>query len=383
MPRYNYKDGAGKMLRIMKRAAAFLLTAVMIVSAASCGEEPITGNLGEVKREENANEVYAEITVRDFGKITAKLFPGAAPNAVERFTENAELGYYDGTTIHRIIPNYVIQGGSLNGDGSDGNVPDSLYLPVETTNVTFNFYGALCLAASKKGCYSQFYIVNNHEPQDIDAVIDKLTEQLSDETFASRLLEEDKKKYQDYLDKLKAIPKEVKEKYKRVGGLYDLDGTSTVMGQVIDGYDVLKAISAVEVVAGNKSDDKAGMPSKPLDPVIIERVQIIRIESAVTEETTEETKKTAKAKKNTGDEVNAETLPTAESTEDTTAPAEGAEGASSEDTTTEAGDGSVGNGAEAPAEAVTVISELTDETENTVLISEISDSEEEIIVIEE
>ena len=155
------------MTRLIKRAAAFILTAFMVVTAAACGEDPVVGNLGEVKKEENVREIYAEITVRDFGKMTAKLFPGAAPQAVERFTQNAELGYYDGTTIHRIIKDYVIQGGSLNGDGSDGNVPENLYLPVETSAVTFNFYGALCLAASKKGCYSQFYIVNNHIPQDI------------------------------------------------------------------------------------------------------------------------------------------------------------------------------------------------------------------------
>lgn len=316
------------MQRLMKKAAALIASAVMIVTAASCGEEPVVGNLGDVKKEDNANEIYAVITVRDFGDITAKLFPGAAPEAVKRFTENAELGYYDGTTIHRIIPNYVIQGGSLNGDGSDGNVPDNLYLPVETSPVTYNFYGALCLAASKKGCYSQFYIVNNHEPQDIDSVISTLSGQLADEEFSSRLLDEDKKKYQDYLDKLKAIPVEAKEKYKRLGGLYELDGTSSVFGQVIDGYGVLKALSEVEVVSGNKSDDKAGMPSKPLESVIIDHIEIIRIEPEVTEETTTTTKKASKTKK-TSDEVNAQTLPPAPaaSDADTTVTADSADAA--------------------------------------------------------
>lgn len=315
------------MKKILKKAAAFIAAAVMVVTAAACGEEPVIGNLSDVKKEETANETYAVISIRDFGDITAKLFPGAAPEAVKRFTENADLGYYNGTTIHRVIDQYVVQGGSLNGDGSDGNVPDSLYLPVETSPVTFNFYGALCLAASKKGCYSQFYIVNNNQPQDIDAVITKLSEQLGDETFSARLLEEDKTRYQEYLDKLKAIPEEVKEKYKRVGGCYELDGTSTVFGQVIDGFDVLRAVSAVEVVSGNKADDKAGMPSKPLDTIIIDKIEIIRIEPEVTEEETTTTKKPAKTKK-TSDEVNAETLPpddepeetqTADSDSDTTA----------------------------------------------------------------
>ena len=308
------------MKRIFSRAAAVIAAAIMTLSLASCSGEPVVGNLSDVKKEDNANEIYAVITVRDYGDITAKLFPGAAPKAVERFTENAELGYYDGTTIHRVIDQYILQGGSLNGDGSDGNVPESLYIPVETSDVTFNFYGALCLASSKKGCYSQFYIVNNNQPQDIDAVIAKLTEQLGDETFSSRLLEEDKKKYQDYLNKLKAIPEEVKEKYKRVGGCYELDGTSTVFGQVIDGFSVVRAISGVEVVSGNKADDKIGKASKPLNTIIIDHVEIIRIEPEVsTEETT--TKKTGKTKK-TSDEVNAETLPTLASEDDTTVPSD-------------------------------------------------------------
>ena len=374
------------MLKILKRAAAFLAAAVMIVTVSACGEDAVVGNLGDVKKEDNENEIYAVIHVRDFGDITAKLFPGAAPEAVKRFTENAERGYYDGTTIHRIIQDYVIQGGSLNGDGSDGNVPDSLYLPVETTPVTYNFYGALCLASSKKGCYSQFYIVNNNEPQDIDAVINKLSEQLGNEEFAARLLEEDKKKYQDYLDKLKAIPEEVKEKYKRVGGLYDLDGTSTVMGQVIDGYDVIEAISSVEVVTGNKSDDKQGMPSKPLESVIIDNIEIIRIEPVVTEAETTTTKKTAKPKK-TSDAVNAETLPSAASDEDTAVPeqtGEEAEVIPEEDTTAVPGtsDSESGEVTDDTAETAETVPEET--SAGTEEVSEESDTsdEDEVVVVD-
>ncbi len=391
------------MHRFIKRAAAFITAAVMIFTVASCGEEPVVGNLGDVKKEENANEIYAVIKIRDFGDITAKLFPTAAPNAVQRFTENAELGYYDGKTIHRVIKDYVIQGGSLNGDGSDGKVPDSLYIPVETTPVTYNFYGALCLAASKKGCYSQFYIVNNHVPQDIDEVISTLSGQLSDEAVSSRLLEEDKKKYQEFLDKLKAIPKEAKEKYERLGGLYELDGTSTVFGQVIDGYDVLKALSEIEVVTGNKSDDKAGMPSKPLDSVIIDTIEIIRFEPEVTEETTT-TKKSSKTKK-TSDVVNAETLPPSESSDAVTDAELSGEptdntgtAASSEDTTASAEDQSsetttAGNETEAAgneAETAVNVEETSagDDTtraendEDTESFTAISSDDEEVVVID-
>lgn len=361
------------MIRTLKRAAAAVLTAAIMITASACGEEPVVGNLGEVALEEN--DMYAVIDIRDYGEITAKLFHGAAPNAVDRFVEYADRGYYDGTTIHRVIDEYVIQGGSLNGDGSDGKVPDSLYIPVETSPVTFNFYGALCLAASKKGCYAQFYIVDNDQPQDIDAVIEKLTEQLGNEEISARLLEEDKKKYQDYLDKLKAIPEEVKEKYKRVGGLYDLDGTSTVFGQVIDGFDVLKKITSVEVVSGNKSDDKQDMPSKPLESIIIDSIKIIKIEPEVSEETTT-TKKTVKAKKSTDDEVNAETLPTPASEEDTTAPAEGAENENAADSDTLQAADEAGSDIQAPeTDDETVLPAYEEDS--------VPDDEDEIVIIED
>ncbi len=311
-------------MKLMKKAAGLLAGVIMLVSAASCGEDPAVGNLGDVKLEDN--DVYAEITIMDYGTITAKLFEGAAPESVKRFIEFAEMGYYNGTTIHRIIDNYMIQGGSLNGDGSDGEIPPNQYIPVEVSNVAYNFYGALCFASSKKGSYGQFYIVDNHTPQDIDAVIEKLTEQLADETITARLLEKDKKYYEDYLNKLKAIPPEVKEKYLRIGGLYELDGTNTVFGQVIDGFDVLKAVSAVEVVSGNAIDDQVGTPSKPIDPITIESVKIIRIEPEEPVETT--TTKKPKNTKNTQDVVNAETLPAADTSADTTAePGDGAESA--------------------------------------------------------
>lgn len=315
----------------MKKAAGLLAGIMLLISASSCGDDKSIGNLGDVKLEDN--DVYAEITIMDYGTITAKLFEKAAPESVKRFIEFAELGYYDGTTIHRIIDNYMIQGGSLNGDGSDGEIPPDQYIPVETSNAAFNFYGALCFAASKRGSYAQFYIVDNHTPQDIDAIIEKLTTQLADETITSRMLDKDKEYYQEYLNKLKAIPNEVKEKYASAGGLYELDGTNTVFGQVIDGFNVLKAVSAVEVVSGNPIDDQVGTPSKPIDPITIESIRIIRIEPEVTEETT--TTKKPKNTKSTKDVVNAETLPEAEKTEDTTATAEASDTESAAAETTE------------------------------------------------
>lgn len=295
------------MKGFIKKAAAMFLCAGLLLTASGCGEAKPVGNIGDVELLEG--DVYAIISILDYGEITAKLFPEVAPESVKRFTELAERGYYNNKTIHRVIDNYAIQGGSLNDDGTDGEIPDSRYVPLETSDAAYNFYGALCLAANSKGCYSQFYIVDNNTPQDIDKVIETLSSQLADEAIASRLLPEDKKYYEEYLNTLKAIPAEVKEKYASVGGLYQLDKKSNVFGQVIDGFDVLESITATEVVEGNSMDDEKGTPSKPINAIVIESVEIVKIEPEVTETTTT-TKKGGKTEKTTEMEIEVETIAT-------------------------------------------------------------------------
>jgi cyclophilin family peptidyl-prolyl cis-trans isomerase len=59
--------------------------------------------------------------VTDKGTIVIEFFPSDAPRAVENFRLLAEHGYYDGLTIHRIVTDFMIQGGDPAGDGSGGN----------------------------------------------------------------------------------------------------------------------------------------------------------------------------------------------------------------------------------------------------------------------
>lgn len=55
----------------------------------------------------------------DFGDIVLKFFPEEAPNHVENFAELARKGFYDGTTFHRVIPGFMIQGGDPNSRDAD------------------------------------------------------------------------------------------------------------------------------------------------------------------------------------------------------------------------------------------------------------------------
>ncbi|MBX2943471.1 MAG: peptidylprolyl isomerase [Cyclobacteriaceae bacterium] len=54
------------------------------------------------------------------GTMKVEFFEKDAPNTVKNFTDLAEKGFYDGLTFHRVIPNFVIQGGCPDGTGAGG-----------------------------------------------------------------------------------------------------------------------------------------------------------------------------------------------------------------------------------------------------------------------
>ena len=64
----------------------------------------------------NANVVLET----NYGNIELKLFPKKAPLAVENFTKLVQKGYYNGTTFHRVIKDFMIQGGDPTGTGMGG-----------------------------------------------------------------------------------------------------------------------------------------------------------------------------------------------------------------------------------------------------------------------
>ena len=274
-----------------KKIAVAAAVALSLCFASGCSKQAeFMGNTGEVALEEN--DVFAIIHIMDFGDITVKLFPQAAPNAVKRFIKFAENGAYDNKTIHRVVKDKLIQGGSLTGTGFDGDVTDQEYFPEETSNYMRHYFGALCMAKSDKGNYCQFYMVSDNNPVDIGEIITKLDEDLSNSEITDKMLDEDKEFYRNYCNGLKSIPDAVKERYAQVGGIYDYDGKDTVFGQLVDGADVLKAINEVETVFGNNGDDKSEIPSKPLDEIVIEKIEVVRIAPPETEAVTQKTKAT-------------------------------------------------------------------------------------------
>jgi len=100
------------------------------------------------------------------GKIEIKLIPEAAPKACENFTKLAEKGYYDGLIFHRVIRDFMIQGGDPTGTGAGGeSIWGEPFEDEVNPQVKFNKPGILAMAnAGRNTNGSQFFITTVPTP---------------------------------------------------------------------------------------------------------------------------------------------------------------------------------------------------------------------------
>lgn len=170
------------------------------------------------------------------GDIKIQLFPEQAPMTVENFVRLAQKGYYDKTIFHRVISDFMIQGGDPKGNGTGGTSIWNHLFEDEFSRGLFNLRGALSMANSGPNTNgSQFFIVQNKNMP---------------------------KRYIKQMEPA-GYPKEIIHAYKQ-GGTPWLDGRHTVFGQVIDGMDV------VDEIAKAKKDKM----DKPLEDVVINTIDI-------------------------------------------------------------------------------------------------------------
>lgn len=96
-------------------------------------------------RKPQAGDITATMKTT-MGEIQILLFPDAAPKAVENFTTHAKNGYYDGLIFHRVIPDFMIQGGDPTGTGMGGESIWGKHFEDEFSPDYHNLRGALSLA---------------------------------------------------------------------------------------------------------------------------------------------------------------------------------------------------------------------------------------------
>jgi len=195
-----------------KSFRAILISCVVLTFCllAACGKNEQSS---KVEKPEKPDKLpIATITVKDYGVIEAELYPHIAPNTVYNFISLANKGFYDGLNFHRIVKNFVIQGGDPLGTGAGG--------PGYSINGEFSSNGfennlkhtagvlSMARANDPNSAGSQFFIMTNDTPS--------------------------------------------------------LDGQYASFGKVIKGMDVVKKIEAVEVNA----------EEQPQTPVTIESIKV-------------------------------------------------------------------------------------------------------------
>ena len=98
------------------------------------------------------------ITLENGGVMTGELYPEHAPESVGNFVELANKGYYDGLTFHRVIPNFMIQGGGMTETMSEKKTGKPI--KNEADNGLKNQRGTLAMARTQAvdSATSQFFI---------------------------------------------------------------------------------------------------------------------------------------------------------------------------------------------------------------------------------
>ena len=101
-------------------------------------------------------EYLATFKMANGGEFTAQLFPDKAPKTVNNFVFLAREGYYDGTTFHRVLDDFMAQGGDPTGTGAGG---PGYQFEDEFSDLTFDKPGLLAMANSGPNTNgSQFFI---------------------------------------------------------------------------------------------------------------------------------------------------------------------------------------------------------------------------------
>lgn len=197
-------------------------------------------------------ETKALITT-EYGDITILLYD-STPKHRDNFIKLANEGFYDSLLFHRVIKEFMIQGGDPNSKNAEpgkalGMGSVGYRVPAEFRTSLFHKKGVIAAARdnnpekASSGC--QFYITQGRVFS--EGGLDSL------ENFRLR----------------RKIPAAQREVYKTIGGVPHLDQNYTVFGEVIKGLEVVDSIAAVETSKGMDTD-------RPLQNIMIIRAKLVK-----------------------------------------------------------------------------------------------------------
>lgn len=283
----------------MKRYLSIILSALIVASAAlcfaGCNQEVTmdtvdTSFLGKDAAVKDDTEHQAgyqlempekgdtiAILHTNMGDITWRFFPENAPKTVQNFIDLAKAGKYDNTIFHRVINNFMIQGGDYeNANGTGGKAANGGQFEDEFCNKLFNIRGSVAMANSGKDTNGSQFFINQAPAESFSGFTSYEESWKVARNIIAQYVNQNK---QDDISKINGlsfynptiVPDDVKKLYEENGGNPYLDGAfnaadkgHTVFAQVIDGMDVVDKIAKTEV-------DQSNMPKTP---VVINSVEI-------------------------------------------------------------------------------------------------------------
>lgn len=177
----------------------------------------------------------ATIEVQDFGTIKVELYPDMAENTVTNFIKLANNEFYDGLKFHRIMKDFMIQGGDSNGDGTGSPSLSDLDSSVSSDDdKTYNIKGE--------------FTANNYSKNTIK--------------FEAGVLAMARSDYSSLSSSLKT------QGYNSAGSQFfittadstNVNGLYAGFGKVIEGMDVVESIASIEVTTSSSSSTTADSP---------------------------------------------------------------------------------------------------------------------------
>jgi cyclophilin family peptidyl-prolyl cis-trans isomerase len=246
-----------------KKFAAFLLAGTTaFCSLTACGQKEVvldssvaspapaapavSDSIANLTMPQKGDEIVV-LTIRDYGDVKIRLFPDQTAKGTENFKTLVKNGFYDELIFHRVVDQFVIQGGDPKGDGTGGEdawgSKDGFTQTIspQLCHVT----GAVAYAIGKdKMNKSQFYIVTG-EMQTAD-------------------------RFTEYRNRGYSFTPEAEALYKSFGGVPYLDGGYEVFGQVFEGMEYVLEIQKTAVNANGK----------PMKPVVIEKAVVTEYDGA-------------------------------------------------------------------------------------------------------
>lgn len=188
-------------------------------------------------------DMIAIFHIKNYGEVKVKFFEEVAPKAVENFVTHAKEGYYNGVTFHRVINEFMIQGGDPEGTGMGGESIWREDFEEELSPELVPYRGSLCMASrglqNSPSLGSQFFITQANYSAQMESYM-----------------------------QAGGYPVELVEQYKNHGGYLSLYGEYTIFGQVYEGMEVVDRIAAVET----------DMNDKPVEDVVIENIEVREME---------------------------------------------------------------------------------------------------------